>query len=210
MFINIFKRKKKEILSLDELLSVELNVKNKLFERYGWPISKDVVREQMNLDIQTLDLSPDIEAILQPSCSEEKNGEILVNRLYEDDGEFEYMHEVIHYIIDIGVGKKVDKEFRRKHSENSSDAHEREIDSTAAATLIPIFLLLHDIDRYRKNIWLTDEVAFMQELREKYSCSQACLEKRFKEVHRLKKDKHRLNMLRTEYEKKKDILKQVM
>ena len=174
------------------------------------PISKKVVQEQINLDIQTLDLSPDIEAILQPSNCEERNGTIIINKLYEYDGEFEYMHEVIHYIVDVGIDKKVDKEFRRKHSENSSDEHEREIDARAAATLIPIFLLLKDIETYKKNFLRIDEVAFMKELREKYSCSQACLEKRLREVHRIRKDKHSLEILRNKYEENKSLLWQVM
>ena len=120
MLTDIFRKKKNKTLSLDELLRVELNVKNELFERYGWPISEDVVRERMNLDIQTIYLSPDIEAILQPSRSENKNGEILINKLYEDERKCKYMPEVIHYILDIGVGKKVDQEFRRKHSDSSN------------------------------------------------------------------------------------------
>lgn len=79
---------------------------------------------------------------------------------------------------------------------------QEKIDCTIRAAIIPIFFLLKDIDKYKSGALLIDEVTFMKNLCEKYSCSQELLEKRLKEVHKLQKDKYRMKLLKDSYENK--------
>lgn len=177
--------KKHPIPNADELWEGEIWVKDHLIDKYGWPLSKEVVEGRMHLAITSSLLDKDLEAILVPDDNQDYNGRILINSLYEDDGEFEYMHEVIHYVLDVGVGKKVNTEFSRHRTGNSNDAHERIVDYYAAVALAPGEKLVEDIKRYRKKWFVTDEASFMRELQKKYSCSEECIRQRFKEVHRL-------------------------
>lgn len=53
------------------------------------------------------------------------------------DSNFDIIHEIMHYLNDVGVGKQVTKSFTRLHHGNKRKYHEQVIDYYAAAVAIP-------------------------------------------------------------------------
>ena len=180
----MFKRKK-IMPSVEELMQGEKWVKENLTDVYGWPLSEETIEKELCLRVEFVKLDDELEAELVPDST--VNGCIKVNNIYSGNGEFRYLHEVVHYVLDVGVGKKVVKSYPRKRVDNGCDEHERKVDYLAAVALIPAIELDAKIREFRKRWFVTDEVAFMKELQEKYSCSEKCLRRRFQEVHKIRK-----------------------
>lgn len=181
----LFNKKK---MSVQELFDGEQKVKTKLIDEYGWPITTESVKQNLSLIIEKVDLDDDIEAMLTPD--DRANGRIQINTKYADDETFDYLHEVIHYIEDVGVGNKVTRSYPRLHAGNREDPHERQIDYMAAVALVPGNELLRRIEYYRNHWHSIDEIRFMHDLQKEFKCSAACLRERLKEVHTLRR--HRL------------------
>lgn len=180
-------KKRKALPSVDVLIQGERWVKENLTNVYGWPLTEEIIEKELNLRIEFVKLSDDLEAELVPDTL--TNGCIQVNNTYSGNGEFRYLHEVVHYIHDVGVGRKVIKHYPRKRVDNGCDEHERKVDYLAAVALIPAEKLNADIARFRKKWFVTNEVEFMKELQKKYSCSEKCLRRRFQEVHKIRRCK---------------------
>lgn len=178
----------KKTLDASKLLQGEIWVAKEIRERLGWPITEDKVTEVLGLDIKRQVLGARIEAQLCPASSATNfNGQIIINSMYEEDSVFDYMHEVVHYIHDVGVGNKVDHNFTRKHENNRIDETERQIDFLTAVSLIPIDELAKDIDYYNKHWYILNEARYTRKLLQKYKCSKECLMQRYSEVHTVRR-----------------------
>lgn len=188
----MFKRKKR-LPSVDELMQGEVWVKENLTDVYGWPLSEETIEKKLCLRVEFVKLDDELEAELVPDSR--LNGCIKVNNKYSGNGEFRYLHEVVHYVLDVGVGEKVVQKYPRKRIDNSCNEHERKVDYLAAVALIPAVKLYAEIKEFRKKWFVTDEVAFMKELQKRYSCSEKCLRRRFQEVHKLRKSKEFLHLV---------------
>ena len=179
----------KREMSVQDLVAGELFVKENLIDVYGWPITSKLVEEQLHLDVVKEQMADDVEAELRPCSTDRFNGLIRLNEKYLDDENFEYLHEVLHYLVDVGVGQRVNKVYTRKRQGNNDDAHERRIDYLTAVTLVPGNELIKEIRYYRQHFLTIDETKFMIELQQKYKCTTECLNRRLKEVHAIRRAK---------------------
>lgn len=184
MFRQLFQRDK---MYIDKLRKGEEIVKTRLLDVCGWPVTTESVAEKLSLIVEYADIEDKYEAKLISDCN--ANGKIIVNTKHPGDDEFNYLHEVIHYVIDVGIGKKVDANYSRKYKGNSSIEHERDIDYMASVALIPGNELLKYLEHYRRQWYKINEVEYMKELEKKFKCSETCLQKRLREVHLLRKHK---------------------
>lgn len=180
----MFRRK---TMSLQELLDGEKKVKSALLDTYGWPLTIASIEEKLSLIVEHAPLDDNLEAVLIPD--EHANGRIQLNEKYVDDEEFDYLHEVIHYLVDVGIGEKVQRTYPRQRVGNSNDPHERTIDYMAAVALVPGNKLLMRLEEYRKQWFKIDEIKFMESLQKEFKCSASCLRKRVRDVHRLRRHK---------------------
>lgn len=129
------------------------------------------------------ELGNGIEAVLAPSNSKHYNGVIRINNEYRNIN-FSFVHELIHYLSDVGIGNPVTCQFTRKKKGSDKTHHEQIIDFRAAAATMKYQEIKKDIIRYDKSKPKLDELRFIDELCKKYSQEPASVLRRIREVRR--------------------------
>lgn len=92
---------------------------------------------------------------------------------------FDIIHEIMHYLNDVGYGKKVTTSFARKNHGDRRGYHEQMIDYYAAAIAIPKDNLQRRIMLYGGNPYNDD---FLNELVEVYNQPKETVKRRISEV----------------------------
>lgn len=145
----------------------------------------DVLARNLNLDIEYNDTPywpQHIEATLSPPTNETSYGVIKISN--KSDNQFSYMHEIMHYFRDVGVGKVVSQEYTRKSKGNTDSPEEQEINYLAAAAVMPIAQIIADLEIYERTPYDKD-ADFFVEMARKYKQDIQAISRRFVEVRSL-------------------------
>lgn len=148
-------------------------------------ISIHVLAKNLNLEVQCKDTSclpPYVEATLSPPTNDTSFGIIKISNA--PDNHFSYMHEIMHYFRNVGVGNVVSQEYTRKSKGKTDSPEEQEINYLAAAAVMPISQILQDLDEY-ENVSCDKEVDFLSKMSKKYHQDIHAISRRFVEVRNL-------------------------
>ena len=129
-----------------------------------------------------------VEAQLCPIAETDYFGLIKLNRDLQNE-RFSYMHEIIHYLRDVGLNNRVDRIFTRKIKGKTESIEEQETNYLAAAATIPYQDMEKQIYKYDHTKPKMDEVIFVHSLCEKYGQSRVAVLRRVREVRRIQKSK---------------------
>lgn len=174
-----------EMKVLEERLS-EMNLTPLLGEGH---IEESNLAEKLRLEVsfvEASELDKDTKATLSPPTQLGFNGLIKILKTNKTtDNNFSYMHEIVHYLFDVGVGKVVTKEYTRKVKGKTDSKEEQEINYLAAAILIPLKSILADLQEYDEKRRTTDEIKFVQNIMKKYNQSRTAVFRRIREAREL-------------------------
>lgn len=137
--------------------------------------------EFLGLKVEKADMSNAMRGMLVPAESRQYYGIIRIpegmKKKYSE--EFDIIHEIVHYIRDVGVGKRVSTSYARTSHGNYRSHKEQVVDYYAAAIAIPA-------DSLRKRLYLHDgdpyDALFVSELVEVYKQPKETIKRRIAEV----------------------------
>ncbi len=184
MFQHKYRQKHQRVSEMkkmeNELLSYELG------DYYISGILDDLkLAENLKLEIEYVpaqELPDDVEAMLSPCENTEYNG--LIKVLEDLQTKFSYMHEIMHYFRDVGVGNRVQKTYMRKKKGELKHTGEQEIDYLAAAASMPLESIKQDLIQFEE-VYGEDEKIFINKMVDKYQQEYDAILRRFVEVRSL-------------------------
>ena len=135
--------------------------------------------------VNKLQLPPDAEAELCPSTDEAYNGLIRIDEKLKNTS-FPYMHEIIHYLRDVGIGNRVTRCFQRKTTGKTEDISEQDTNYCAAASVMRYSEIKDLLIEYDKTHPKMDELAFVDSICKKYKQDRVAVMRRIVEVRQLR------------------------
>lgn len=100
---------------------------------------------------------------------------------------FAHSHEIIHYIFDVGYGKRVTKTFTRKRKGKTDCVEEQKTNYMAAAYIMPFGQIAEKLQEYDDSHPKMDEIKFISDLKRYYGQSETAVVRRIREVRKLSK-----------------------
>lgn len=171
----------KKMRSLEEELA-KLNVDNYCSSK---KISASELARNLKLDVHYCDsseLPDDEEATLSPTVNDKFYG--VINISQDGASSFSYMHEIIHYLKDVGVGNKVSKTFARKKQGKTDSPEEQDVNYLTAAASMPYNQIITLLDEY-ENTDSNKEKDFISRIAGEYQQAEDAVLRRFIEVRSL-------------------------
>lgn len=141
-----------------------------------------ILKDNLRLDVQYMgndELPADVEALLEPSTDNRYLGVIKI--LADRTTKFPYMHEIMHYIRDVGVGNKVNRVYTRKVTGKTDSEEEQEINYLTAAAVMPISKVKEDLPGFEQTDSSSEDI-FIDEMVKKYGQEYETVRRRFIEV----------------------------
>ena len=186
----LFKRKK-YTLSAREMIEMEEWLAKNCFPLMEENASEEDLSVRLKLKVEYVSpsvLAEHVEAELIPIDEYEYNGLIRVNTVCKGKS-FAYLHEIIHYIHDIGIGNKVNKVFKRMSKGHTESKHEQKINYMTAAVKMPYDKIAPQIRKYDMSRPKMDELKFVGDLCVEFGQSRAAIIRRIREVRRIENPK---------------------
>ena len=180
---------KNEMLSIEKMLEIETwidNVQSSILHDF---IENENLLQKLNLKLEYVDqkdFPANTEAELRPCEDKNYYGLIRLNNNYVNT-RFAYMHEIIHYLMDVGFGNYVTKVFSRRTKGNTIDNHEQEINYATAATILRYSQMKDIILKYDRSKPKMDELAMVNDICKEYGQEQTTVIRRVQEVRKLMK-----------------------
>ena len=173
--------------SIDNIVKLEKELEGFNLQKYCDPANISIydLAKNLNLEVQYKDTSclpRYVEATLSPPTNNVSFGVIKISDAI--DNHFSYMHEIMHYFRNVGVGNVVAQEYTRKSKGKTDSPEEQEINYLAAAAVMPISKILQDLDAYEA-VTCDKEVEFLSEMSKKYHQDIHAISRRFVEVRNL-------------------------
>lgn len=184
MFCTIKEQKIKKIQKMDSLEKELIDYKILDYSEDN-DFSGTTLAKNLKLDVQycdTSDLPKDVEAKLSPTNKDSFNGTIMILN-NSAISKFSFIHEIMHYIRDVGVGNRVIKEYTRKSKGNTESNEEQEINYLTAALVMPIQQIASDLDEFEGKVEFDDD--FWSKMMEKYDQTKEAIMRRFIEVRNI-------------------------
>lgn len=179
--------KRREKLTIAEMILMEEELKNSELHSLNPQMGIEKLASELQLKIEYVsNLEEDNEAELLPPDDEEHLGLIRLRKDSEKD-KFACIHEIMHFIFDVGYGNKVTKRYARRKKGTPISAEEQKINYKTAAYIMPqeeIMDALHTYDTTRPRM---DEIKFVRDLQSRYGQSETAVIRRIREVRRLTK-----------------------
>lgn len=181
-----FFRKEKNF-TIREMIAMENELKcSALFTMNLHADDKDLFKK-LQLKVEYVDgMEDDNEAELMPVNDGTHLGLIRLRRELKKY-RFAYIHEIIHYIFDVGYGKKVTKTFTRKRKGKTDSSDEQKINYKTAAYIMPYSQILDALEMYDSSNPKMDELKFVRGLQKHYEQNETAVIRRIREVRSLKK-----------------------
>lgn len=129
------------------------------------------------------EMPKDVEATLSPPENNKYFGIIKVLK-NTDITKFSYVHEIIHYLKDVGKGKQVSKTYTRKGQGKTDSDEEQNINYLTAATIMPFEQISKLLNNYEE-MNCDEEKKFIANIAQKYGQSEYVVLRRFIEVRKL-------------------------
>lgn len=180
------KHTKHSILPVEKVEEVELWMEQKCRPLIGNCKSEEEMAERLHLKVEFVPpnrLSPHVEAELSPIEDPNFQGVIRINSEYQNNA-FSYLHEIMHYLIDVGAGNQVQQTYTRKSTGCVDSDHDQEINYAMASFMMPYAEMLKAIENYDKNKFRMNEIKFVSDLARKYRQSDRAIIHRIQEVRR--------------------------
>ena len=95
---------------------------------------------------------------------------------------FNYVHEIVRYVFDVGRWRKVKADDNQGHKANKKSYSERKIDYFTDAFLMPVDQISAELEKYDHSSPKMDEIKFLQNLREKFGVDNDTIVRRIGQV----------------------------
>ena len=158
-------------LQVEKMLEIENWIESMNDSIFCDSMTDEGLLKKLNLKLEYVnqdEFDPHTEAELCPCDEERYFGLIRVNKKYINS-RFAYMHEIIHYLLDVGMGKRVEKVFSRKTKGNTADEHEQEVNYAAAAAILKYQKMKDCILKYDRSRPKMDELSFVHSICKEYN-----------------------------------------
>lgn len=183
-------RNKKKRFTVEEMIEMEKELKDSELYSLGLNADDKDLSEKLKLKVEYVtDMEEDNEAELVPIEDDRYFGLIRVRKELEKY-KFAYIHEIIHYIFDVGYGKKVTKCFTRKKKGKTDSPEEQQTNYKAAAYIMSWDKMTKELYAYDNQKPKMDELKFLRNMQEKYEQSEEMVIRRIREVRRMNKKEH--------------------
>lgn len=149
-------------------------------------ISDEELAKKLNLDViycQPSLMSKDDEATLSPPENNKYFGTIKVLQT-ANVTKFPFVHEIIHYLKDVGEGNVVSKTYTRKKQGKTDSPEEQDVNYLTAATIMPFEQISEVLNDYEK-MDCNEEKEFIASTAKKYEQSEDAVLRRLIEVRKL-------------------------
>lgn len=187
--------RKKYTLSASEMIEMESWLESECVSKIGEITSEEELSSILKLKVEYVapqNLAKHVEAELVPIDDIEYNGLIRVNT--ECMGKvFAYLHEIIHYVYDVGIGNRVTETYARMSKGHTEGKHEQKINYMAAAYSIRYDKIEPQIKEYDESHPKMDEIKFVNGLCEQFNQPRSVIIRRIQEVRRIKRKKESLS-----------------
>ena len=130
------------------------------------------------------DMADDNEAELLPIGDDNYYGLIRLRKELKKY-KFAYIHEIIHYIFDVGYGNKVTECFSRKKKGKTNSYEEQRTNYITAAYIMPFEQIMKELHHYDDSTPKMDEIEFIRTLQTRYEQSETAVIRRIREVRKL-------------------------
>lgn len=184
--MGILKFFSKRKLTGADMIRLEHKVKESPFQNLNCKHIEQIysLAEKFKLDIDAPVDKKHRAALVAPT-KEGYNGLILL-RDKDNPNRFDLIHEMVHYVFDVGVGNVVTNSFYEDYSENreSDNEDEREVNYMTAAIIMPFAEIERKLKDYFESDQKTDLMAFITSLQTDYSVSRGSVQMRIQEVRK--------------------------
>lgn len=136
------------------------------------------------------DMADDNETELLPIADDNYFGLIRLRKELKKY-KFAYIHEIIHYIFDVGYGNKVTQCFSRKKKGKTNSREEQRTNYMTAAYSMPSEQIKSELYKYDHSSPKMDEILFLRMLQTRYEQSETAVIRRIREVRKLSKSSER-------------------
>ena len=171
--------------TVEEMLEMENALKNSVLYSLKLRADDDRLSDKLGLKVEYVtDMEDDNEAELLPDADDKYYGIIRLRKKLEKY-KFAYIHEIIHYIFDVGYGNKVTECFSRRKKGRTDSREEQRINYMTAAYIMPSEQILKALYKYDHNLPKMDEIMFVRTLQKRYGQSETAVIRRIREVRRL-------------------------
>ena len=178
-------------LSVERMIELEDKLANSQLAEIGFAKTDEELAKILNLAIEVVDdraLPKDTEATLTQSDDLQYFGLIRVKQKYRRSV-FACIHEIIHYVFDVGCGNRVTETFERKVRGKTRDEHEQDINYMAASYSMPFVQIKQAIKHYNDSSPRMDELVFVHDLCQKYGQERESVLRRIREVKRIDRER---------------------
>ncbi len=182
---------RKRRLSVEKMIELEDKLAQSRLAEIGYAKTDEELAEILKLEIvvvQDDDLPKDTEATLTSHGNPEFFGQIRVKKTYRCSM-FACIHEIIHYVFDVGCGCYVQESFERKVRGKTQDTHEQEINYMTASYSMPFVQIKEAIQRYDASFPKMDELVFIHDLCKRYGQEREPVLRRIREVKRIDRER---------------------
>lgn len=182
----MFLRRKKRF-TVVEMEEMENDLKGSKLYSLNLSADDSELSEKLGLKVEYVtDMADDNEAELLPIDDDSYYGLIRVRKELKKY-KFAYIHEIIHYIFDVGYGNKVTKCFARKKKGKTNSPEEQRTNYMTAAYIMPSEQIVKELCGYDHKTPKMDEIAFIRTLQTRYEQSETAVVRRIREVRKLAK-----------------------
>lgn len=183
-------KKRRNKLTAEEMVRWEREVDKKCVELYGRIDHQELANVLKLKIVKESDAAFDdnIIAELAPPEGNDREEEFVGRiRIREScqDPKFPILHEIMHYILDVGGAGEVTAAQAKDIAGSEKTYHEQEIDYAAAAYAIPLEEIKDRLDKYDKTKPQQDLLKIVDSLNKKYNCGEEAVIRRIKEARKL-------------------------
>lgn len=174
-------------LSVGKMIELEDKLTQSPLAEIGFAKTDEDLAKLLGLEIVVVhddELSKDTEAMLTHNDNPRYFGLIQVKQKYRRSV-FACIHEIIHYVFDVGCNEYVQETFERKVRGKTKDSHEQEINYMAASYSMPFVQIKEAIQNYNDSSPKADELVFIHDLCERYGQERESVLRRIREVKRI-------------------------
>lgn len=178
-------------LPIEKMIELEDKLARSPLAEIGFAKTDEELARTLGLEIVVVpdnELPKDTEATLTHNDNSEYFGLIRLKKSYRDSM-FACIHEIIHYVFDVGCKNYVQTAFERRVRGKTKDVHEQEINYMAASYSMPFVQIKEAIKSYNESSPKADELVFIHELCERYGQSRESVLRRIREVKRIDRDR---------------------
>lgn len=178
---------RKNGFTVAEMEEMENALRNSKLYSLNLSAADDGLSDKLGLKVEYItNMADDNEAELMPIDASSYYGLIRLRQELKKY-KFAYIHEIIHYIFDVGYGNKVTECFARKKKGKTNSHEEQRTNYMTAAYIMPLEQIENELYKYDHSVPKMDEIAFIRALQRNYEQSETAVIRRIREVRRLNK-----------------------